>query len=159
MKIFRRILFFSHFFLVTIVLTHLNELFVRNGFVSNIIDTYSSISYCNRNFGFFAPNVASDLDLKMIAYTGQDSTHYSFPIHSHEMNNRLYSLMGHFGESGIVSMDLFARSWGVYCMNQNPKVNKVHIIVYENQIPDLASYKNGQRVTKSFFYESTIYSK
>ncbi len=159
MKIVRRFLFFAHFFLVILVLTHINDLFDSNGVISKFINSYSSISYCNRNFGFFAPNVASDLDLKMIAHRKTDSLSYSFPVYSNEMKNRLYSLMGHFGESGIVSMDLFARSFGVYCMNQIPEVNKVHIVVYENQIPTMASYRNGERITKIFFYESTVHAK
>ena len=148
-----------HFFLIIAVVTHVETYFGKHTVLLPfrwLVDYYSAVTFANRNFGFFAPKVTADWNLRM-TITGRDgaSRPYNFRIPNNEMQVRMYSMMGHFGQSDA-HMDLFARSWGVKAMNENAGVERVDVEVTQNQIPTMKEYREGLRIHPEFLYSTTL---
>lgn len=119
-------------------------------------DFYSVVTFTNRNFGFFAPDVAADWTVKTTLFDAKGrSRPWSFRLPNREMEVRGYSMVGHFAEQST-SMDLFARSWAVHAMNENPDVVRVDIEVTWNVIPSMAEWRAGRRITSDPFYKTTF---
>jgi hypothetical protein len=159
-KLFRP-LFLVHFAFVAITVSHLYELLNCNP-LSSLINLYSSYTYTNRNFGFFAPTVNDDYELSLRAYKKQDPFGHEVVIHAADTENRIrfLTMLWHFSEGNSKSqMDLFARSWGLYCMNTDSTVNQVVISVYKHLVPSMAAYSKGERISKILYYQTTIYAK
>lgn len=73
------------------------------------------------------------------------------------MRTRLYSLTGHFAEDNDQStMDLFARSWALKCLNQYPDMRKVNVVVLQNNIPSIREYAQGKRITQDTIYTTDV---
>lgn len=149
----------AHFFLIVSVVTHLNEWIGRQWWlapVSAAIDYYSAITFANRNFGFFAPNVTGDwnLELTVTDTTGRQRP-YSLVQPSREMKLKLYSMIGHSSESNDVN-DLFARSWALRAVNENPDVYRVDVVITQNRIPSMGQYRRGQRITQGPYYRTAF---
>ena len=150
----RRTIIIIHLFLVIITVTHL-QFSINNRYFQGINTLYSAYSNTNRCFGFFAPEVYSDLTPRIITYdraSGKDSL-FTFDNPNFESRVRLYSLMGHFGENNdIMQMDLFSRCWGLKAFNSNPDVDKIDVVVYRNFIPTMAEYRKGSGLQLDSFY-------
>jgi len=133
------------------------QVFIRNSIALGIMDYYCAFTYTNRCFGFFAPDVGNDLKLRMIMSNKKEVQEYHIKNRNFEMRTRLYSLTGHFAEDNQQStMDLFARSWGVKCLNDYPTMNKVNITVYQNNIPTMIQYQHGKRISQEVFYSTDV---
>lgn len=156
MKILIRFLIIFHFFLIFLTVSHLHK-FITNPVLLGANDAYSAITYTNRCFGFFAPEVGNDLVIQMNMSNKQKSLPFHIRNDNFEMRTRLYSLTGHFAEDNQQStMDLFARSWGVKCLNDNPDMEKVNIIVLQNNIPTMSEYAQGKRITQDTLYSTDV---
>jgi hypothetical protein len=146
-----------HFFFVISVATHLHDWMSRYPLLAPItIPTYyySAITFANRNFGFFAPQVHSDWNVRLTLTDRADHRHVEeFRPGTREMRVKLYSMTGHF-TSNDDSMDLFARSWALKAMNENPNVVRVDVEVTQNRIPTMAEYRRGQRIGQEFLYRT-----
>jgi len=150
-----------HFSLVFITVSHLFELINWNP-LSDIIGIYSSYSYANRNFGFFAPTVNEDYVLRLKTFAKNDTTGRNFPLYQPDTENKIryLTMLWHFTEDNSTSqMDLYSRSWGLYCMNSNSTVQEVKISLSKNKVPSMKQYRAGERVTNSLYYQTTIYAK
>ena len=148
-----------HFLMILAVALHLDESMAEKPFwqpVLSIVNRYSTVTFANRNFGFFAPSVTPDWNVKMIVVTGSGHRRkYDFRLPSREMEVKMYSMLGHFGESDD-TMDLFARSWAVYAMNDDPNIVRVEIEVTRNSIPSMSEYRNGKRTEPEPYYKTTF---
>jgi hypothetical protein len=148
-----------HFFLILTVVTHLDEWmgqFSALNLISALDNYYSAVTFTNRNFGFFAPEVTSDWNVQLFLTDrlGHKRT-YSFNLENREMKVKMYSMLGHFGDSED-TMDLFARSWALKAINENPGVTQVDIEVKQNYIPSMAEYRQGKRITANLLYRTTF---
>jgi hypothetical protein len=148
-----------HFFLILIVVTHLEEWIRQSPLllpITLVDDYYSAITFSNRNFGFFAPDVTSDWNIHLILTTRQgQQRNYAFILPNQEMKLRMYSMAGHFGESDDIK-DLFARSWALKAINENPDVRQVDVEVSQNNIPTMEEYRQGKRITSDLIYRTTF---
>lgn len=148
-----------HTFFVLSVVTHLHDwLSQRPQFqpITALTEFYSAITFTNRNFGFFAPTVNSDWNLRILA-TDDDGKRflYSLPTPNREMRVKLYAMLGQFNQNDN-TMDLFARSWAVYVMNHSPRVVRVDILVTQNHLPTMAEYRAGKRISEYPVYRTTF---
>jgi len=148
-----------HFFFIISVASHLHDLLGKWPVfapVTALTDYYSAITFANRNFGFFAPSVTSDwnTDFKLTSATGQ-VRRWALRLPNREMHVKMYSMIGHFGESDA-TMDLFARSWSVKAINENPGVVRVDVVVTQNYIPTMAEYRAGKRIQALPYYRTTF---
>lgn len=156
-----RLLFVIHFAFAAVTVSHLYEL-IHCPPVNSLINLYSSYTYTNRNFGFFAPTVNDDYELSLRAFNAQDTLGHEVSLNASDTENRIrfLTMLWHFSEGNSKSqMDLFARSWGLYCMNNDSTVNQVLIAVYKHEVPAMTAYKNGERISKNLYYQTTIYAK
>jgi hypothetical protein len=148
-----------HFFFVLSVVTHLHDWMEHNRFlfpIATLTNYYSAITFSNRNFGFFAPDVTADWNLSIIMTdTKGQQRPFSFVIPNSEMRVKRYSLLGHFAETNT-SMDLFSRSWAIKAMNLNPDVVKVDVVVTQNYIPTMKEWARGRRIVPQHFYRTTF---
>ncbi len=148
-----------HFFFVLSVVTHLHDWLGKKRFwwpATALTDYYSAVTFTNRNFGFFAPSVTSDWDAHITITDGSGCTRvYSFHLPNREMQVKMYSMLGHFAETDD-SEDLFARSWALKAVNENPGTRVVHIEITQNYIPTMQEYREGHRIEPRFFYRSTF---
>jgi hypothetical protein len=148
-----------HFFFVLDVVTHLHDWtadHARLQPVAMLTSYYSSITFSNRNFGFFAPQVSGDwnLSMTMTDVHGRQRP-FSFATPNSEMRVKLYSLIGHFTQSDT-TMDLFARSWALKAINENPDVRRVDVVVTQNYIPSMKEWREGKRIEPQLFYRTTF---
>lgn len=146
-----------HFFFVLDVVTHLHDWTTRHAEPVALLTTYySAITFSNRNFGFFAPQVSGDwnLSMTMTDIRGRQRP-FSFAAPNSEMRVKLYSLLGHFTESDT-AMDLFARSWALKAMNENRDVRRVDVVVTQNTIPTMKEWRAGKRIEPQLFYRTTF---
>ena len=151
-----------HFAMILFVVFHLDDRMVKKPAwrpVVSLSSLYSTVTFANRNFGFFAPSVTPDWNLQITAVN--DSGHrwrYSLRTPSREMQVKMYSMLGHFAEDND-TMDLFARSWAVHAMNDEPMIIRVDIDVTRNSIPSMSDYRNGKRTRPEPFYSTTFDAK
>lgn len=148
-----------HFFFVLSVVSHLHDWMDRHqpfALIAGLTNYYSAITFSNRNFGFFAPQVTSDwnLSLTMTDRNGRKRP-FAFAIPNSEMRIKRYSLIGHFAESDT-SMDLFARSWALKALNENPDVVRVDVVVTQNYMPTMKEWRDGKRIAPYAFYRTTF---
>lgn len=152
----------AHFFFILSVVTHLNEWIGRSWWLAPVtvaIDYYSEITFANRNFGFFAPSVTSDWNLEItVTDTAGRTRPYSLIHPSREMELKLYSMIGHSSESDDLA-DLFARSWALKAVNENPDVYRVDVAITQNRIPTMAQYRRGQRIAQEPYYRTAFILK
>jgi hypothetical protein len=148
-----------HFFFVAIVISHAYDWMLnRPGFalVAAAAEYYSSITFADRNFGFFAPTVNADWVVDISVTDDARRTHpYHFSLDNQEMRTKFYSMTGHFNESDD-NMDLFARSWAVKIMNDDVHASRVDITVSQNQLPTMAEYARGRRIRATPIYRTTF---
>jgi len=148
-----------HFFFIISVASHLhNWMAKRTGLrvIAGLEDYYSAITFNNRNFGFFAPDVTADWNVRVTMVDGAGNTRpYAFQVPNREMNVRMYSMIGHFSESETTN-DLFARSWALKAMNENPDIVEVRVEVTQNIIPTMQEYRRGRRIEPKFLYRTTF---
>jgi hypothetical protein len=127
--------------------------------VSVAIDYYAEITFANRNFGFFAPSVSSDWNLDLtVTDTAGRRRPYALVAPGREMELKLYSMIGHGSESADLT-DLFARSWALKAVNENPDVYRVDVVLTRNRIPTMAQYRHGQRIGRAPYYRTTFVLK
>jgi hypothetical protein len=148
-----------HFFFIISVVTHLHDWLAQRPVlvvIPFLENYYSAVTFTNRNFGFFAPSVTSDWNVSL-ALTDANGLKQNlfFKPANREMQVRMYSLMGHFAETDT-NMDLFARSWAVKAMNENPNVVRVDVEVTQNYIPTMSEYRRGRRIEPKPFYRTTF---
>jgi hypothetical protein len=160
-KKFRRFLITIHFLFVGITVSHLYEL-INWKPISVLMELYSSVSYTNRNFGFFAPTVNDDFNLKIRAFKKDDKIGHNFSFYMPDSENRIRfsTMLWHFAEGNSASqMDLYARSWAIYCMNKDTTIDKVIISVYKNNIPLINQCKMGKRISQALYYKTSFDTK
>lgn len=149
----------AHFLLILGEVSHMTGLMARTGRFRNFLvlsEYYSAVTFANRNFGFFSPSVTPDWNIHMTTTDGSgDKEEYSFSRAGREMEVKTYSMLGRFSENDD-TMDLFARSWAVYAMNDVPETHKVEIEVTRNTIPSMAAYRQGARVGEQAFYRTVF---
>lgn len=156
MKYVYRTLIIAHFSFVILTVSHLYT-YIKNPVVSALNEMYSAITYSNRCFGFFAPDVGSDLVVDMKMSDGNRSLPYSLLKNNFEVKTRIYSLGGNFAQGNHrPTMDLFAQSWGLKCLNENPGMKKVTVLVLSNVIPDIKSFSKGARITQDSVYITDV---
>lgn len=148
-----------HFLMILAVVTHSDEWMAGLSAwqpIVSVLDRYSMITFANRNFGFFAPSVTPDWNLHITSITTSGKRRsYRFRTPSREMEVKMYSMLGHFGESEDMQ-DLFARSWAVHVMNDDPDVVSVEIEVTRNFIPSMSEYREGKRIHGEPYYKTTF---
>lgn len=158
MKRIRRTAIIIHFLIVIITVSHLYEV-IHWRPLSSLMEAYSSVTYTNRNFGFFAPTVNEDFNLNLRVFKNNDSIghNFLFPVPNTENKIRFSTMLWHFTEGNSDSqMDLYAKSWGVYCMNMDNTITKVRISVSKNYIPTMSEYNEGKRISQNLYYQTTI---
>lgn len=156
MKLIRRTAIVVHFLIVIFTVSHVYE-YVSSPFSMGMVYYYSAITYTNRCFGFFAPNVGSDLKIEMKVFAEGDTFDYALSKENFEVKTRIYSLGGNFATDNDQSvMDLFARSWGLKAINENPGVEKVNIVVFQNMIPTHKDFRAGARIRKDSLYITDV---
>lgn len=148
-----------HFFFIVSVVTHLHDWMGDRpllGLITAATDYYSAVTFTNRNFGFFAPSVTSDWNLRLTLTDMSGHTRdYSLSLPNREMKVKMYSMLGHFSENED-SMDLFARSWAVKAINENPDVIQVDVEITQNYIPTMKEYREGRNLSAELFYRTTF---
>ena len=157
-----RIALVIHFLIVVLTISQLYKP-MKIRWLDQVLFTYSSFSYANRDFGFFAPTVNDDMFLTIRAFQGDhDTVGYLFktPVSNTENKIRYLTMLWHFGE-GLDDhrMDLYARSWAVYSMNKDTSITKVLISVNQNNIPTMKEYREGQRVSNNLYYQTSFYAQ
>lgn len=149
----------AHFGFVLAEVTHLSTWLAQSGRFRPFViaaEYYSAVTFANRNFGFFAPTVTPDWNLRMRTTDASGTREeFSFALLGREMEVKMYSMLGRFSENDD-TMDLFARSWSVYAMNHKPDARKVEIEVTRNVIPSMREYERGVRVSDQPFYRTTF---
>lgn len=149
-----------HFFIVVLTVSHLYEL-VNWKPMTSLFEIYSSFTYTNRNFGFFAPTVNDDFSIDLIVFKNNQKTgkKFLFNVPNTENKIRFSTMLWHFAEGNSNSqMDLYARSWAVYCMNKDKSITSVKINVYKNNIPTMEDFRLDKKVSKNLYYQTTIYA-
>jgi hypothetical protein len=145
-----------HFFFILSVATHLHEWmskWVILAPITALTDYYTAITFANRDFGFFAPEVTSDWNTRFtLTDTKGGKRPYAFSLPTREMQVKMYSMLGHFTESD----DLFARSWALRVMNENQDVEQVDVEITQNYIPTMEGYRRGQRIAPHLIYRTTF---
>jgi hypothetical protein len=148
-----------HLFFIISVASHLHNWLAKKPglrIIAGLEDYYSAITFANRNFGFFAPEVTADWNVHLTMMDASGNTRpYVFRMPNREMEVRMYSMIGHFGETET-SSDLFARSWALKAINENPDIREVHVEVTQNAIPTMKEYRNGRRIEPKFLYRTTF---
>ncbi len=148
-----------HIFLILYVATHAYALADSHptiAAIDRISDLYSSITFANRNFGFFAPQVSADWNLSLELTTQDGRTRaYKFPERNGEMRVKMYTMLGHFA-TNETDMDLFSRCWAVKALNENRDARSAEVIVTVNDVPTMAEYRAGRRITVAPFYQTTF---
>lgn len=148
-----------HFFFIVSVVTHLHDwMLVKPEFVpvAQATEFYSVVTFNNRNFGFFAPEVSGDWVVTLtLTYQGGRVESKTLGHFNREMQVKTYSMIGHFQESPD-TMDLFARSWALREFNARPTLARVDVIVEQNLIPTMAEYRQRKRLTREFVYRTTF---
>ncbi len=148
-----------HFLLILAVVTHARAAMAgRRAFapLAAASDLYATLTLANRNFGFFAPDVGGDLVVRCVLVDGTGRRRpWSFPASNRELQIRFYSMTGHFAQEGD-TMDLFARSWAVRALNENPDATRVEIDVTQHEIPTMAEYRRGRRIEERPFYATSF---
>ncbi len=148
-----------HFFLILLVVSHARAAISSRPGLSGLAaasDLYGTLTLANRNFGFFAPEVTGDLVVRGVLVDASGARRpWSFSPANREMQVRLYSMAGHFSQEED-HMDLFARSWAVRAMNENPEVVRVEISVAQNDVPTMAEYRKGRRIEERPFYATSF---
>ena len=148
-----------HFFFVLLVVTHGRDRLegvpaLRP--VAAASDLYATLTLANRNFGFFAPDVSPDLVVSCVLVDAEGRRRaWTFAPQNREMQIRIYSMTGHFAQLPD-TMDLFARSWAVRAMNENPDVVRVEIAVSVHDIPTMAGYRQGRRMVERPLYATSF---
>jgi len=157
MKIARRLLICFHFLIVIMAVSHLDTA-INWKPVLNLMQVYCSFNSTNKGFGFFSPDIADDYQLNLKAFKSKDTIGrvFALPGTNTESRLRYECLLWGFSRETPDIMDLYARSWGIYCMNQDTSINKVVVSIFSDQIPPIAAYKKGARVTKKLYYQSTL---
>ncbi|MBI4860009.1 MAG: HTTM domain-containing protein [Candidatus Riflebacteria bacterium] len=149
-----------HFFLILNVVTYLYEWINQREslfLVSVLNDYYGAVTFANRNFGFFAPEVTPDWVLTITLTDRQGRKRpYALRAPNSEMKLKMYAICGHFGETDD-TMDLFARSWAARAITDNPGTVRVDVDVQRNNIPTMEEYRMGQRITQVPFYSTTCF--
>lgn len=154
-----------HFAFVLSDVTHLTDFLNRRAKVSdNIVykiwntaaDYYGSLTFANRNFGFFAPKISADwaVQVTLADAAGQESE-YRFELPSAEMEFKAYAMLGHFAASDS-RMDLLSRFWSARAMRHAPGTRKVEVQVSRRVLPSMEEYRGGARVRKEQFYRTTF---
>lgn len=88
---------------------------------------------------------------------GKCSNQFSLSKDNFEVKTRIYSLGGNFAQDNSQStMDLFAQSWGLKCLNENPSMNRVNILVMQNVIPTMKEFVAGKRITQDSIYITDV---
>jgi|SRR5215471_5225726 len=148
-----------HLFFIASVASHLHNWMAKQPglrIVAGLEDYYSAITFTNRNFGFFAPDVTADWNVQLTMVDRAGNTRpYLFDLPNREMKVRVYSMTGHFAESDTMN-DLFARSWALKAINENPDVVEVRVEVTQNYIPSMREYRQGRRIEPKFLYRTTF---
>lgn len=148
-----------HFSFILIVLLHLDDVMSHRSNwrgTFSAVNSYSMVTFANRNFGFFAPGVTPDWNVDCTTFDEQGTGRaFAFLAEGGEMKVKMYSMLGHFAENDD-TMDLFARSWAAYVMNARPGTVRVTIDVTRNVLPSMQEYREGRRITREPFYKTTF---
>lgn len=159
---FKRISLVLHFLFVIVTVSQIYKL-IDSKPLDDVLNIYSSFTYANRDFGFFSPTVNDDMFMNIQAYQGENDTagyHFETPFSNDENKIRYLTMLWHFGEGlNATRMDLYARSWSVYCMNRDTTITKVLITINQNHIPTMGEYRNGKSITNDMYYQTTFYAK
>lgn len=158
MTFIKRFLIIIHFLIVIVTVSHLYEI-INWKPLSDSMDIYSSITYTNRNFGFFAPTVNEDFQVTFDMFKENDTIGYKFFLNEANVETkiRFSTMLWHFAEWNEDSqMDLYGRSWGVFCMNNDTAINKVIITVFKNYLPSMSEYRSGKRINSLLYYQTTL---
>jgi hypothetical protein len=146
-----------HFALILTEVTHLRQWLeqANAGQTWRVVsEYYSALTFANRNFGFFAPDVTPDWNLAAaVAYGDGSSRPVKLPTPTREMAVKHYSMMGHFSENDA-TMDLFARSWALYLLRRDPRARSAELVVTRNFLPSMQEYRAGGRVRQQPFYRT-----
>ncbi len=148
-----------HLFFVLLVATHGRSLLARwpaAGPVVAASDLYESLTLANRNFGFFAPDVTGDFVVRCVLVDAKGlRRNWSFRPPNREMEVRLYSMTGHFSLDPD-ARDLFARSWAVRALNEDPDAVRVEIDVAQHVLPTMGEFRRGVRTVERAFYATSF---
>lgn len=148
-----------HLFFVLLVATHGRDRLAGWPAARPLVaasDLYESLTLANRNFGFFAPDVTGDLVVRCVLVDARGGRRaWSFRPPNREMQVRLYSMAGHFSQDPD-TRDLFARSWAVRALNENPDALRVEIDVAQHVIPTMDEFRRGGRIAERAFYATSF---
>jgi hypothetical protein len=148
-----------HFFFVLSVVTHLSDWHGDQPAaapLNSAMAYYDALTFSNRNFGFFAPEVTGDCIVELTETDRHGrSSRRKMAAAQREMQIKQYAMVGAFLASDD-SMDLFARSWALNAVNRNPDLVQVDLEVRQNVLPSMAEYRAGMRIRARLLYQTTF---
>lgn len=109
---------------------------------------YADLTFHNRDFGFFAPEVYADWTLHLVGTTASGAVaEYAFPTTNRELVIKYYSMIGR--SAGNEAREFYGRSWADWIMRHHEEVVSVDVIVNRNIIPSMEEFRNGDRIREA----------
>ena len=109
---------------------------------------YEDLTFHNRDFGFFAPEVYSDWALHLVGTTASGAVaEYALPATHRELVVKYYSMIGRSGNNE--SREYYGRSWADWIMRHHEEVVSVEVIVNRNIVPTMAEFRDGARTREA----------
>ncbi len=109
---------------------------------------YADLTFHNRDFGFFAPEVYADWTLHLVGTTASGAVaEYAFPTTNRELVVKYYSMIGR--SAGNEAREYYGRSWADWIMRRHEEVVSVDVIVNRNIIPSMEEFRNGARTREA----------
>jgi hypothetical protein len=117
---------------------------------------YRALSFANRNFRFFAPNVAPDrvLHIELTQRSGARRA-YALPGMGREFELRMQAMLNRFDEDPTASAR-YARAWADYALARNPDAVAVMIEVGYHRLPTLRTAAGGGAASLLPFYRQSF---
>jgi hypothetical protein len=148
-----------HFFMIVLQLTPLpSSPWVRDRFsaVLRVADYYRALSYANRNFRFFAPQVGPDLGLHIEFEDAAGARRaYRLPDRGREFELRIHAMLDHVADDPG-SAERFAAGWARRVFAREPAAVRVVIEVAQTRLPSMQEYRRGARLSSEPVYRKSF---
>jgi hypothetical protein len=121
-----------------------------------VAEYYRALSFANRNFRFFAPNVAPDrvLQIELTERSGARRP-YALPGSGREFELRVQAMLSRFDEDPNASAR-YARAWADYALARNPDAVAATIEVGYHRLPSLSSAAGSGGASLQWFYRQSF---
>lgn len=130
--------------------------YTHAGRFNEIVYALMDVTATNNDFGFFAPSVASQVQVHLLFHDAQGHTEsYDLWSNSREINFRLNSVITTAMRRPALR-DICARSWAASLLGNRPAAQRITLIAYAHLMPTMAQYRAGVRPAWQPFYEGTF---